>query len=126
MGNLRHWLQLSMTEGIGPILSRRLIESAGSIEAACAANIKLLQTVEGIGGSKSGSIFESLKRSSDEVDAEIERAENAQVKIICPDDELYPILLKEIPDPPLVLYLRGDLQPRDLIAMAIVGSRRCS
>ncbi len=41
-------------------------------------------------------------------------------------DEQYPAMLRSIPDPPAVLYLRGELQPRDLHALAIVGSRKCS
>ncbi len=45
---------------------------------------------------------------------------------MCPDDEVYPILLRSIPDPPNVLYMRGHLEPRDLNAIAIVGSRKCS
>jgi DNA processing protein len=36
------------------------------------------------------------------------------------------VLLKTIPDPPLVLYVKGTLEPRDLNAVAIVGSRKCS
>ncbi len=60
------------------------------------------------------------------VDEEIARCKAIGVTLICPDDEVYPALLKEIPDPPAVLYLKGDLQPRDLNAVAIVGSRKCS
>jgi DNA processing protein len=48
------------------------------------------------------------------------------VGLVCRDDPEYPALLKHIPDPPAVLYVRGSLQPRDLNAVAIVGSRRCS
>lgn len=123
---LRHWLQLSLTEGIGPILTHRIVERAGSAQAACQADVELLNNVEGIGLSKSRSIAAALKTAAREVDRELERSAKAQVSLICPDDEAYPVLLRSIPDPPSVLYVRGKLEPRDLNALAIVGSRRCS
>ena len=43
-----HWLRLAMTDGIGPILIRRLIDRAGSAEAACEANTTLLLGIEEI------------------------------------------------------------------------------
>lgn len=123
---LRHWLQLSLTEGIGPILTRRIIDAAGGAEAACAADFNLLNNVEGIGLSKSRKIASALRSASSEVDRELDRAASQNVTILCPDDSIYPMLLRSIPDPPSVLYCRGALEPRDLNAAAIVGSRRCS
>lgn len=123
---LRHWLQLSLTNGIGPVLARRLIEKTGSVEAACEASVAMLRTVEGIGVAGANKIADALKSAAGEVDREIDKAAGAGVSIICPDDDSYPILLKEIPDPPMVLYVRGALEDRDLHAVAIVGSRKCS
>ena len=123
---LRHWLQLSFTEGIGPILTRRLIEAAGGAEAACNADADLLSQIEGIGSAKARLIAAALRSARNEVDAELDRAAAEKIELICPDDAAYPPLLQSIPDPPLILYVRGDLQPRDLNALAIVGSRKCS
>jgi DNA processing protein len=123
---LRHWLQLSLTEGIGPILSRRIIESLGGAEAACAASAKDLSQIEGIGSAKLRSIHASLQRAAEQAPAEIERAAAIGAQIICPDDAGYPVLLRSIPDPPNALYVKGTLEPRDLNGIAIVGSRRCS
>jgi DNA processing protein len=123
---LRHWLQLALTEGIGPILIGRLVAMTGSAEAACKANASILQSVEGIGSQKSRNILESFRRAEGEIDAELARSEAAGAIIICADDPAYPELLKVIPDPPAVLWVRGTLEPRDLNAVAIVGSRRCS
>jgi DNA processing protein len=123
---LRHWLQLSFTEGIGPILCRRLIEAAGSAQAACDTDADLLSRVEGIGLAKTRSIATSLRAAAKEVDAELDRVAARKMNLICPEDDTYPPLLQSIPDPPLVLYVRGELQPRDLNALAIVGSRKCS
>ena len=123
---LHHWVQLALADGIGPILSRRLIDATGNAEAACDASVKQLRTVEGIGAAKSQQIHESLRRAADEAMREIERAASMGISIICPDDQLYPTLLHSIPDPPSVLYVKGTIEPRDLNALAIVGSRRCS
>ena len=123
---LRDWLQLSLTEGIGPILTRRIIDAAGGAQAACAADMSLLNNVEGIGLSKSRKIASALRAAAGEVNRELERAASQNVTILCPDDQSYPTLLRSIPDPPSVLYCRGTIEPRDLNAVAIVGSRRCS
>jgi len=121
-----HWLTLSLTKNIGPILARRLIDAAGSVEAACDADANLLRQIEGIGTTKAATIAASLREAAFEAAAELDRAAAAGARIICPDDESYSPLLRTIPDPPLVLYVRGTLEPRDLHAVAIVGSRRCS
>ncbi len=123
---LRHWLQLALTEGIGPILSRRVIESAGGVEAACTADAKVLRVVDGIGTAKAEKIRQALREAAGEVDAELSRAASLGVTLLCPDDDVYPVLLRSIPDPPVVLYVKGAFEPRDLNSLAIVGSRRCT
>jgi DNA processing protein len=123
---LLHYLQLSLTAGIGPILIRRLIDSQGSADKACRASIAQLRAVEGIGSTKAEKIFTSLKEALPAAQAELRKATELNVQILCPDDQTYPPLLQSIPDPPAVLYVKGDLQPRDLNALAIVGSRKCS
>ena len=120
------WLRLSLTRGVGPILTRRLIEQAGSAEAACEATPHLLQQIEGIGEAKARHIAASLKSSLDAARAELDKADAAGVRVVCPDDDEYPLLLKTIHDPPNLLYLKGSFEPRDLNAIAIVGSRKCS
>lgn len=123
---LKHWLTLAMTDGIGPILGHRLIDRCGSAEAACEASLSLLRTVEGIGQKKASTVHASLTEARAKVEDEIARAQSKRVGFITPDDSLYPHLLKAIPDPPLVLYTRGQLEARDLNAMALVGARKCS
>jgi DNA processing protein len=119
-----HWLRLAMTEGIGPILIRRIVDAAGSAEAACAASTKMLATIDGIGTTKASKIYQSLHAAR--VDEELAKCARLGVSIICPDDAAYPTLLTQIPDPPAVLYVKGRFEPRDLNSVAIVGSRKCS
>lgn len=121
-----HDLQLALTSGIGPILARRLIAAMGTAQRVCSATVHELQMAEGIGSTRSRAIYQSLKEAADAAPREMERAHQAGFQIISGDDPQYPPLLRTIPDPPLVLYLLGALEPRDLHALAIVGSRRCS
>lgn len=123
---LRDWLQLSLTDGLGPILTRRIVDAAGSAEPACRADIDLLNNIDGIGLSKSHKIAHALREAARQVDSELERVAARGLRLICPDDEDFPPLLRSIPDPPTVVYLWGGFEPRDLNAVAIVGSRRCS
>ena len=124
---LKHWLILSITDGIGPVIARRLIERAGSVEAACEADANLLRTVEGVGATKSNSIARSLAESRTKADDVIAKAHaKPGMGLICPDDENFPHLLHSAIDAPLALFYRGTLEPRDLNAIAIVGSRKCS
>ena len=123
---LLHYLQLSLTQGIGPILIRRLIDSQGSADKACRASMAQLRAVEGIGSTKAEKIFTSLKEALPAAEDELRKVAELNVQILCPDDQTYPPLLQSIHDPPAVLYVKGDLQPRDLNALAIVGSRKCS
>ena len=120
-----HWLRLAMTEGIGPILIARIVEAAGgNAAAACDAGVDLLRNVEGIGAAKAAKIHQSMRAAL--VDAELARCDQLGVTLICRDDASYPMLLAQIPDPPPVLYVRGNFEARDLNAVAIVGSRKCS
>ena len=123
---LLHYLQLALTEGIGPILIGRLVETLGSAQNAAAASLAELQSIEGIGTAKSQKIHRSLRAAQSLAESEIATAQNLGVQIICPDDPTYPLLLRSIPDPPAVLYVKGTLEPRDLNAFALVGSRKCS
>jgi DNA processing protein len=60
----------------------------------------------------------------DAAQAEMEAARRLGITILVPDDPRFPPLLREVPDPPLVLYARGSLEPDDRLTVAVVGSRR--
>lgn len=122
----QHYLQLAMTEGLGPITLRRLLQAAGSAEAACRAPLPLLRSLEGIGRSRADAICSGLKAACEEAKRQIEQAAQMGVAVIGLEDRGYPPMLRSIHDPPPVLFVRGGLEDRDLNALAIVGSRRCS
>lgn len=121
-----YWLTLHLTEGIGPILARRIIERTGSIRSACDATVSVLKQIDGIGTLKADRLAGAIQTARAKAKEEIEKVVNKRIDLVTPDQERYPHLLRSIPDPPLVLYMIGTLEPRDLNSIALVGSRRCS
>src|SRR3954454_24241598 len=97
---IQHWLQLSLTSGIGPILGRRLIDAAGSAELATQLTRRELQQIEGIGMAKAQAVADSLKVAESDAILQQSKASELGAKIVSPDDEEWPALLKEIPAPP--------------------------
>lgn len=120
------YLQLALTPGLGPITIGRLIESFGSAQRASQASLTELQAVEGVGSIKAKGIIEGRRGAAEQARIEIEKANQLGFSLICPEDAFYPPMLAAINDAPPVLYVRGTLEPRDLHAVAIVGSRKCS
>ena len=120
----RRHLIWALTDGIGPIVFARLLVHFGDAETALGLSAGQLQTVKGIGRET----VESIARSRDEaqIEAEVEAAAEHGLRIICQADPDYPEGLKRIADPPIVLYVKGELLPTDAIAIAIVGTRRCT
>ena len=120
----RTYLRLHLTTDVGPIRLRRLKEHFGSLDAVDEASLAQLQRVKQIGPGVAESIFRS--RDTDTVDEEIARAAKLCLRIVCPEDDDYPQPLLHTPDPPNCLYMRGRWEPTDAVAVAIVGTRRCS
>ncbi|HEV8293443.1 MAG TPA: helix-hairpin-helix domain-containing protein, partial [Tepidisphaeraceae bacterium] len=71
---IHHWLQLSLTDGIGPILGRRLIDVTGSAEAAVQLTRRELAQIEGIGLAKAQSIADSLKSAETDAILQLSKA----------------------------------------------------
>lgn len=118
------YLRLHLTPDVGPVRLRRLLDHFGSFDAVFGASQTELQRVEGIGPAIAASIFEGRDEAG--VRREIERAGEVGARVICLEDPDYPACLKCIHDPPTCLYVRGTLDRTDAVAIAIVGSRRCS
>jgi len=119
----RRYLQLQLTSNIGPIRLSKLLEYFGSLEAIQSSSRAELERVEGIGPKGSEAIFTTHE---DVVEKEVQLARKHGLRIVCREDADYPAPLKHIPDPPICLYLRGELKRTDAIAIAMVGTRRCS
>ena len=126
MDDKRAFICLNLIPGIGPIKVKRLIEIFGSPSAIFQQSSKNLQGVEGIGAKLANEIFQGP--GSHNPNEELSMAERAGVEIITQSCSNYPAYLKEIADPPLVLYVRGNSSVLNLAerTIAMVGSRRPS
>lgn len=117
-------LRLTMIPGIGPRLRRALLAAFGDPATVLAAPAEQLARVDGIGPKLSRQIVEL--RDALDPSQEIALARRHNVRIIGDSDDDYPALLREIHDPPGVLYVRGALAPQDGLSIAIVGSRHAT
>jgi DNA processing protein len=117
-------LRLTLVPGVGPKTCRTLIDLFGSAGEVLEARESALREVPGVGSK----LAEKIARASKEVDAEAELAlcRKMGVSVLRADEEGYPPSLAEIPDPPSLLYIRGKIEPADQIAIALVGSRKCT
>ncbi len=118
--NTLQWLALTLTEGLGPTRSRRLVEHFGGVEEIFRASLTELEAA-GLRAASAQSIF--VGTSLDLAQQEMVKVSEAKVDIVALDDPRYPPTLKQIYDPPLVLYVRGAV---DLLAhpgIAMVGTR---
>jgi len=122
--DIEKWLRLIRADNVGPVTFAKMIKHFGSPDGALGASVSELAKIDGIGHKTA----EQIARSRDKLDAagEVELAEKLGIWIINLDDERYPPLLKNIYDPPPVLYVKGSLSSSDNLAIAIVGTRRCS
>lgn len=114
---------LSLVSGIGPTRFRRLIESLGSPEAAWNARPAQLA-----GAGLDRRTIESLvaTRAKVDLEREMEKLRRLKVQILTLEDTEYPLRLRNIADPPPILYVKGELVPEDDLSVAIVGTRRPS
>ncbi|HJQ80086.1 MAG TPA: DNA-processing protein DprA [Lacipirellulaceae bacterium] len=117
-------VRLSLVSGVGPLLRKALLARFGSPAAVLAAAKDELQCVDGIGLK----IAARIVAARDEIDAEAElklAAENG-IDVLADADADYPRPLRQIHDPPGVLFRRGQSLPQDELAVAIVGTRHAT
>lgn len=117
-------LQLALTPGVGPRLRRALLEQFETPEAVLAAPPSELRKVPGIGNKLS----QAIARASETIDplAEIELCRRHGIQILVDAYVPYPRVLRDLPDPPAVLFVQGQMLPHDAMAVAIVGSRHAT
>ena len=117
-------LRLTMVPGVGPQTVRALLKRFGSPGRVLSASISELRTVQNVGPK----LAEKISRAAQDCDAESELAlcQRSNVRLLPRDRPGYPPALENIPDPPGLLYCQGQLEPRDQLAIAMVGSRHCT
>lgn len=122
-GRERYYVGFNLVRGIGPARLRMLVEAFGDVERAWHAPAEALARA-GLDRRSLENLLETRARM--DLDREVRRVAAVGAHILTWEDEGYPKLLAEIPDPPPVLYVRGELRPEDAWAVAVVGTRRAS
>jgi DNA processing protein len=122
--DIEKWLKLIRADGIGPTTFAKLISHFGSVDRVLGASASELAKIDGIGLKTAEQI--SATRDKFDTTAELDLAGKLDVWIIHLNDKRYPPVLKQIYDPPPVLYIKGTLTRQDNLCISIVGARRCS
>ena len=117
-------IALNMMPGIGSVTVLRMREQFGSATAIFEADRNELARVQGVSPNRAGKLFEGLNRVS-YID-EMEHAARSNVTLVTLDDDTYPELLRQIADPPLALYVAGNVDALKLTGCAIIGTRHAS
>jgi DNA processing protein len=117
-------VSINLADGIGWTIYSRLLERFGSPSAVLEASMSDLKSVQGVGQKRAASL--KTAGAGGGAEAELELAAANGIAIVPHTSPRYPKSLLHIPDPPLVLYVKGELKDEDAIALAFVGSRRAS
>jgi DNA processing protein len=105
-------------------MQRALLEHFGEPERILAARPNELRQVAGIGPKLAEAI--TAADTLDGAERQLALCRELGVDLLVEGTEAYPARLAEIFDPPPLLYARGRFEPRDELAVAIVGARRCT
>lgn len=123
--NDKYWLAFSSIEKIGSVFIKTLYNHFGSIELAWNAHIEDLHQIDSLTRRQVNDFFECKKNINP--DACLEYIINKNIKFINFDDAEYPELLKQIYNPPMTLFYKGDLKRCNFNrTLAVVGSRKAS
>ncbi|MBI4659216.1 MAG: DNA-protecting protein DprA [Verrucomicrobia bacterium] len=114
-------IALNLIDHVGPVRVRQLLQYFGEAPAVLAASKPQLLKVHGIGEETAEAI--SSWENSVDLQGELKRIEDFGCLVITQADEAYPELLRQIYDPPIVLYVKGQLTEKDKNSVAMVGSR---
>jgi DNA processing protein len=114
-------IALNMIDQVGPVRLRQMLEVFGDAAAILAASQDQLLRVRGIGPDIAAKI--ATWETTIDLAGELKRIDAFGCHVVVNGDEDYPSLLREIYDPPIVLYVKGKLLPSDKNSIAMVGSR---
>lgn len=123
MSDRKYWIGFNKVRGIGPAKVRALLDHFGDLSAAWQASRAALAEA---GLDKRALDGLEAARTSLDLDRLTAQVAEAGLTSLCWDDENYPRRLREIDNPPPVLFVRGNLVEADDWAVAIVGTRRAT
>lgn len=115
-------LRLALVPGLGPITAAKLLEQVAEPAELFRWSMTRLQSIDGIGPERARRICDP--RGEEDVARERAECQAANVRILVRGEPGYPESLLVLNDAPLAVWMQGDLQPRDRLAVAVVGPRR--
>jgi len=118
------WLALKGIPGVGPVLFHRLLQAFGSPARVFQTPQRELCNLRGISVSLAQAILGF--RHWDRVEEHLSRLKALGAEMLTVADPQYPVRLKEIPIPPPLIFVKGEIRPEDGLALAIVGTRAAS
>lgn len=121
--SLKYWIWLSSLRGIGPKKYSRLLEAFGEPQGIWDASEDNLKGLPFLTPPNIAQLID--KKQRDAVEKHLEAIDKHQIKVVTIKDEEYPSYLKNIYDPPTVLYVKGEIRC-DERAVAVVGSRKAT
>ncbi len=121
----KYWIAFSSIEQIDSLFTLKLFEYFKNIEKAFNASSSDLKNIDGLSVKKAENFLKA--RDMINPDKVLSDVTNRGIKYLTFEDDRYPVMLKNIDNPPSVLYYKGDL---DLVnferTLAVVGSRKTS
>jgi DNA processing protein len=121
MNDKCYWVGFNLVKGIGAVRLQALREHFGDLSLAWQAPVDALQAA-GLSQKIAERVIQA--RASVDLDGFMEQIATQGIQVLTWEDEAYPSRLKEIDQPPPILYLRGELTTEDSWAVAVVGTRR--
>jgi len=115
------WLALHLVPGLGNIIYKNLLEAFGCPEKILQARLSDLMNIDGVREEVARKIV-AKEFVADPVKT-LRRLEALDIRISTFADPSYPAALREIHDPPMVLYMKGGDIPSKAVYVAVVGSR---
>lgn len=121
----KYWVAFAAIEQLDSTFIQRLYNYFGDIEVAWNATLSDLKQIEGLSIRKAENFIE--KKRNIEPNKSLDIVIEKEIKILTYDDKNYPYLLRQISNPPMTLFYKGDLFSCNLNkTVAFVGSRRAS
>jgi len=121
--SLVYWIWLSQINGIGPVISKVLLDFFQTPQNIYKANKSELEHIRGIGSVTADIILNS--KSLVNAEEILKKCKKLNIDVLTYENSLYPIEVKGIKKAPVILYYRGNII-EDSMGIAIVGSRRCT